>query len=188
MIIRHWKREDDVIAMTQMLHRAYSALAARGLRYTATHQTPDVTLRRLAKGRALVAEIDGRIVGTVTSYGPDPESDTPFYRDPGTVSFGQFGVDPEFRSQGIGRALHAAMLAAAVARGAKYVALDTAAPAFDLIALYERWGYAVVGRAQWKTTNYESVIMRRPAGPMPNQHLSTTEQAKSGDGEASSQR
>ena len=169
MTIRYWKAEDDVVALTEMLHRAYAPLAARGLRYSATHQTPEVTLRRLTDGHALVAEIDGRIVGTVTYYRPDPESDTPVYRDSVTFSFGQFGVDPEFKGRGIGRALHSAMIAAVVDSGAKYIALDTAAPAADLIALYERWGYVVVGCARWKATNYESVIMRREVILMPNQ-------------------
>jgi hypothetical protein len=38
--------------------------------------------------------------------------------------------------------------------------LDTAEPASGLIALYESWGYRIVGRADWRpNTNYESVLM-----------------------------
>jgi hypothetical protein len=47
-------------------------------------------------------------------------------------------------------------------RGASHMALDTAAPAAGLIAMYERWGYGVVGRHDWRpVTNYLSVVMNR---------------------------
>jgi len=167
VIIRDWKPADDVGALTGMLHRAYAPLAARGLRYNATHQTPEVTRRRLASGHALVAEIGGRLVGTVTYYRPDSQAATPVYREPDTFHFGQFAVDPDFKGQGVGKALHERMIAAAFGEGAKFMALDTAAPAIELIALYERWGYTVVDRAQWDSTNYESVIMRRGLGSDP---------------------
>lgn len=45
------------------------------------------------------------------------------------------------------------------------MALDTAAPATDLIATYERRGYAIVERVQWGDTDYPSVLMRRALGP-----------------------
>lgn len=44
------------------------------------------------------------------------------------------------------------------------MALDTAAPAADLVAMYGRWGYAEVARFRWSTVNYESVIMARRIG------------------------
>jgi GNAT superfamily N-acetyltransferase len=168
MKIRPWEPRDDVVEITEMLHRAYAPLAARGLRYNATHQPPEVTRRRLSGGFAFVAEVDGRLVGTITTYRPDLQSTALVYREPFTFHFGQFGVEPDFKGKGIGRALHQAILDCAVGNGATAMALDTAAPASDLIALYRRWGYSEVGRAQWDSTNYESVIMVRALTPERN--------------------
>lgn len=40
--------------------------------------------------------------------------------------------------------------------------LDTAQPASTLIAMYESWGYRVVGECDWRPlTNYTSVVMSR---------------------------
>lgn len=162
--IREWRKDDDVVALTSMLHRAYAPLAAAGMRYTATHQSEKVTLLRLSRGHALVAEFEGKVVGTVTVYGPKPESSVPLYRDLLTCHIGQFGVEPDWKGGGIGKALHEAALAWAVAQGARFMALDTAVPAIDLIAMYHRWGYKTVDRIRFETTNYESVIMRLDLG------------------------
>jgi GNAT superfamily N-acetyltransferase len=157
--IRDWKNEDDVAALTRMLHRAYAPLAAAGLRYMATHQSPDVTMRRLTRGRAFVAEKDGEIIGTLTVYPPDPESTVAIYRDPMTYHFGQFAVDPGHNGNGIGRTLHQAAIDHTREQGGRYLSLDTAGPAADLIATYQRWGYRIMERMSFSSTNYESVIM-----------------------------
>jgi GNAT superfamily N-acetyltransferase len=161
MTIRDLKPDDDVVSITEMLHRAYASLAARGLRYFATYQSPDETHDRLARGHPFLAESNGRVVGTITVYKPNPDSSIPAYRDSGTFHFGQFGVDPDFKGRGIGRALHEAAVAHALEQRAFFMALDTAGPAKELISMYERWGYTVVDRTQWDVTNYESVVMRR---------------------------
>ncbi len=174
MKIRVLAPDDDIVAPTDMLHRAYAPLAARGLRYNATHQSPEVTARRLSRGHSVMAECDGRVVGTISVYPPDPAAKVPLYREPHTYSFGQFAVDPAYKGRGIGRALHAAAVDHALSQGAHFLSLDTAAPAAELIATYERWGYVVVERTSWASTNYESVIMRcrlseerHPTGPGP---------------------
>jgi hypothetical protein len=42
------------------------------------------------------------------------------------------------------------------------MALDTAAPAEALIALYSSWGYSLVGTCDWRPfTNYPSVVMAK---------------------------
>jgi GNAT superfamily N-acetyltransferase len=160
MNIRVLTPADDLVAITEMLHRAYAPLAARGLNYTATYQTPEVTAQRLFRGHPLAAECDGRITGTLTVYPPDPQSDAAVYREAHTYSLGQFGVDPAFKGQGIGRTLHQAAVEYALSKGARFLSLDTAAPAHDLIDTYTRWGYTIVERTSWPGKSYESVLMR----------------------------
>ncbi|HZZ19507.1 MAG TPA: GNAT family N-acetyltransferase [Opitutaceae bacterium] len=161
MTIRAFEQGDDVAAMTEMLHLAYAPLAALGLRYNATHQGPQVTLQRLMKGHPFVAVSEGRIVGTITLYGPDTESRVPIFADPKTWHFGQFGVHPDFKGRGIGRDLHRHIVAFALGQGASVMALDTAAPAGHLIEMYARWGYQLRDRVSWDSTNYESVVMTK---------------------------
>lgn len=162
MIIRPFRAEDDdVVALTDLLHRAYAPLAARNLRFTATHQSPEVTLKRLLRGTAFMAESEGRVVGTVSVYSSYPTAEVALYRDPQACHFGQFGVDPDFKGRGIGSALHRAVIAEAQRRGLRRVGLDTAEGADDLIAMYRHWGYKIVDRFHWENTNYESVIMGR---------------------------
>lgn len=161
MRIRMLMPKDDVVALTGLLHRAYAPLAARGLRFVATHQSPEVTAQRFSEGYPLVVELEGCVVGTVTIYPPSSNASVAAYRDPHTYSFGQFAIEPAFKGCGIGRALHRAVLGYGSLQGAHFMSLDTAASATDLIAMYERWGYSIVDRVQWETTNYESVVMRR---------------------------
>jgi GNAT superfamily N-acetyltransferase len=153
--------DDDIDALTDLLHRAYAPLASRGLRFTATHQSAEVTRLRLSRGYPFIADWNGKPSGTVTVYGPDPESDVPEYRDESSFHFGQFGVDPIHQGLGIGKALHDAIIDHAMEQDAHFMCLDTAAPAEDLIGLYQKWGYAIVNRMSFSSVNYDSVIMRR---------------------------
>lgn len=157
--IRGLVAEDDLQEITRMLHRAYAPWAERDLRFTATHQTVEVTARRFSKGVPFIAVWDGTVVGTVTGYRPEPESLVPLLREPDVRSFGQFAVEPAYKGRGIGKALHSALIAWAVADGARAMVLDTAAPAVELITLYRRWGYEIVEHRSFSTVNYESVIM-----------------------------
>lgn len=146
-----------------MIHSAYRQRAAKNLRYWATHQTVADTAQRFASGQGLVAEADGRLLGTLTVRPPQPEAEVALFRDPATWTLCQFAVLPEHQETGIGRQSHGAALAHAGARGGHTMALDTAAPATDLIAMYGRWGYRIVGEYDWRThTNYPSVVMSRP--------------------------
>lgn len=121
-----------------------------------------MTLRRLSKAAcAYMAVAGGRIVGTVSVYGPEADSRIPLYRQPGVWHFGQFGVDPDFTGQGIGKKLHQAIEDFCIDRHAVALALDTAEPAKELIALYGRWGYEIAGYARFDLVNYPSVVMRK---------------------------
>ncbi|AMO24354.1 GNAT family N-acetyltransferase [Ramlibacter tataouinensis] len=161
-MIRALDPSDDLVALTALIHAAYAPQAERGLRYWGTHQTVEDTRTRFAAGHGFVAELNGRFVGTITVRPPQPASPVQIYRDPGTWSIGQYAVHPELKGNGLGRQLHERAVKHARDHGAVTMALDTAQPAVSLIAMYRRWGYEVVGEADWRPhTNYSSVIMSK---------------------------
>ena len=55
MPIRPLRPDDDMEALTGLIHRAYGALAARGLRYWATHQSVEDTIERCSLGETWLA-------------------------------------------------------------------------------------------------------------------------------------
>ncbi len=160
VIIRSLNDDDDLVAITFLIRRAYALLSDMGLKFWATYQTVDDTRQRFTDGHGLVAVADGRIVGTITIYPPKPDSEVETYRHRSTYCIGQFAVDPSCQGAGIGTLLHNAALEHIIASGGERVALDTAEQAHHLIAMYERWGYRIVEHADWRPiTNYLSVVM-----------------------------
>ncbi|MEI7984932.1 MAG: GNAT family N-acetyltransferase [Armatimonadota bacterium] len=162
--IRPWSGTDSVEEITEMLHLAYGELARQGMNYNASHQPPAQTLERLQAGDSFVAvESDsGVIVGTITLYHVKSTNHHQYYRRPGLVYFGQFGVRPDYQGFGIAKRLYQTVEDHARATGATEIALDTAETAHDLIAMYRRWGFEIVDTADWDSTNYISVIMSKP--------------------------
>lgn len=152
-------------ALTALLHRAYAALGAAGLNYTAVDQTVETTRSRVAAGHCFVAMLNGELVGTVVVRTPPPEiapspTGTPdWYARPGVAIMNQLGVEPALAGQGIGRRLIAHCEAWAQERGLRWLALDTAEPASHLRALYGRLGYCEVDVTRWEGKRYRSVIM-----------------------------
>lgn len=161
LVYRDWTASDDYVALTRLLHRAYQDLADLGFRYTATWQTPEITRDRVERGRCTVAESDGRYVGTITLYRLGDSGDCDWYGGPGVAHFGQFGVDPDHRGQGVGRRLLELVEIQARDSGATDLALDTAEVATHLIELYHRKGYGFVQHVQWTQTNYRSVVLNK---------------------------
>ena len=166
--IRSLQRSDSIAELTALIRSAYAPHAEKGLRFVGTYQDEETTSQRLAAGHGLVAESEKGLVGTVVLRPPQPTSSAALYRDPGVWSIGQLAVLPDWKGRGLGRALHDAAVELARCSGARAVALDTAAPAKALITLYERWGYGIVGTADWRPhTNYDSVLMLRELQPAP---------------------
>lgn len=152
-------------SLTSLIHRAYGAHGAAGLKYWATHQTVDDTRQRFAQGVGFVALRADIYVGTVTLREPHRESPVPLYREPDVWSGCQFAVEPDLRGLGIGRKLHDTAVAYARDHGARRIAFDTAKPAEALIRMYEGWGYRIVGEWDWQPfTNYESVVLAMDLG------------------------
>ena len=116
-----------------------------------------------------MAIADGAVVGTVTLSRIEETRGCAFYDRPDVASFGQFAVEPALQGRGVGSMLLDVVDALAMERGVGQLALDTAAPATDLIAYYTARGFSVVDHLQWEAVNYPSVVLARP--PRMPQHL-----------------
>lgn len=159
--VRPLAPSDSISELTTLLHRAYAQLADMGLRFVATHQTEDTTRHRIKDAECYVAELDGRIVGTIIFRGPGQSRGCPWYERPDVAGFGQFGVEPALQGKGIGSTLLAFVEARARETGAAELALDTAETANHLIDIYARRGYRIVDNVKWEPVNYRSVIMSK---------------------------
>ena len=157
--VRQLNERDSFEELTLLLHRSYKRLADMGFRYLATHQSPQKTKERATDGYCYVVEFDNKIIATVTYYNSRQTAGSPWYEREDVCSFGQFAVDPEFQSMGIGSMLLGLVENKARKENAKHIALDTAEGAKHLIKYYERRGYKFTEFVQWSETNYRSVIM-----------------------------
>lgn len=162
VLIRPLAETDSIPALTSMLHRAYGRLARMGLRYTATHQSDEVTRERVSEGTCLVAVMDGEVVGTIVVKTPEQTNGCTWYDRPEVASVGQFGVEPDIQTKGLGLMLLDEAERRVRAAGAAEIALDTAEPATHLVDWYTRLGYRFVQYQSWEQTNYRSVIMSKP--------------------------
>lgn len=155
--------EDDLLALTELLHRAYAPLAARNLQFVATHQAPDVTRSRLNRGEGWVGELRGSVVATVTLIPPAvPGGGAPWFARPGIAKFAQLAVDPDHKGQRLGVELMDFVERRAMEFGADEIALDTAVPATDLRDMYRARGYRHVAYCDYRPdVNYPSVVMSK---------------------------
>lgn len=159
---RRWEQTDDVGELTALINRAYAPLADMGLHFVGTVQDSLTTRSRIETGDTWVAVISGRIVGTATLYLPGAKTGCSFYGDELPAVFGQFAVHPDCQGMGIGRGLVNRIASVAREAGATVLACDTSEQALDLIALYQRWGFEIVGSADWRPkVNYKSVVLAR---------------------------
>jgi GNAT superfamily N-acetyltransferase len=162
MHIRQFRlNEDDIEALTDLLHVAYKQLADIGLRYLATHQDSTITQSRIQEGQCLIGILDDRFVATITYYRPGLKSGCAWYRKEGISTFGQFGVLPELQGYRVGSKLLDAVEDLALRDRCRELALDTAESAVHLHKCYEHRGYRIVDYTDWDDTNYRSVIMSK---------------------------
>lgn len=162
VVMRRATKDEPWATITAMLHRAYAAHAARGLRFYASYQDERVTRERADEGECFLALIDGVVVGTVTALPGGRNSECSWYQRPDVASMGQLAVDPAFQHRGIGGALMDLAEERAREWDARQIAIDTSEHATDLIALYSKRGYRIVDSARWSVTNYRSVILAKP--------------------------
>jgi GNAT superfamily N-acetyltransferase len=96
---------------------------------------------RMDRSEALVAEHDGRIVGTITYFRDANDEGMGPPVPSGTAGIRAVAVEPSARGLGIGRDLGAAALELARRDGARSVVLHTWAVMTAAIAVYERLGF-----------------------------------------------
>ena len=162
LAIRPVEANDDLLRLTELVHAAYAPHAKSGLRFWGTHQSVADTSKRLSSGQGFLALADGEMVGTITVRPPQEDSPVQLFRMPDVWSFCQFAVHPRQKGLGVGKALHECALRHAASHGAERMALDTAAPAGELIRMYKSWGYEACGSCDWRPhTNYLSTLMVR---------------------------
>ncbi|MGF6765988.1 ribosomal protein S18 acetylase RimI-like enzyme [Paraburkholderia sp. GAS33] len=159
--LRRLTPSDSISELTRLLHRAYANLAAMGLRYMATHQSEEVTQRRVDEGECYVATFAGALVATIIFKSVEQTRGSLWLDRSDVASLGQFAVAPELRSKGLGARMMDLVESRGVEAGATELALDTAEPADHLVAWYRRREYRFIEYAQWKHTNYRSVIMSK---------------------------
>jgi GNAT superfamily N-acetyltransferase len=163
--VRRFQPAESLSVLTLLIRRAYAPLLEMGLHFVATAQDEATTRSRIAEGECLVAELDGRIVGTILLRPPTTSTRCAYYARAGVASIHQLAVEPALQRRGIARRLVAAAEERAREIGAGELALDTAESAGHLVTLYERWGYRVVDAVDWRPeVNYRSVVMAKSLG------------------------
>ncbi len=144
MKIRQLDRRDSLETLTELLHRAYRALAEMGFRYWATHQTVEDTQQRIASGECYVAVDNDALIGTIKLTPPEKTGGCRWYARPEVATFHQFAVDPAHQGQGIGSRLLEHVEKRSAELGAAELACDTAEGATHLIDMYIKRGYRKV--------------------------------------------
>jgi len=109
---------------------------------------------RLQAGEVLVAEVDGRIVGTITFYADANDEGMPSRFPSNTAGIRATAVDPRARGQGIGRALVDACIQRAAAAGLSSIALHTADFMVAAVALYEKAGFRRAPEYDYRAGDY----------------------------------
>lgn len=156
--------EADIPAVTRLVHAAYAEHGAAGLNFTAVDQSEATTRLRLFAGLSWVIERSGELIATATVSIPPGEHIrrlAALAREPRVAWLNQLAVHPSRRGEGLARRLFDTVVAHARDQDAQILALDTAAPATRLRALYERWGFTDGETIHWPGKTYDSVVMSR---------------------------
>ncbi len=135
---------DDREATRALIVRANAEFAGRvpeGFFQSYLASATDLEGRLATGGDVLVAESDGRIVGTITYFREASDEGMGPGFPPGTAGIRATAVDPASRGLGLGVALVEACLERARADRRAAIALHTAAFMTAAMGLYERVGF-----------------------------------------------
>jgi ribosomal protein S18 acetylase RimI-like enzyme len=129
---------DEYARVGALTVAAYQALAVDHLFGGYDERILD-TAGRSHGAEVLVANVDGRVVGSVTYVG-DSSSDWSEWTQPGEAQFRLLAVDPDARGAGAGAALVRACMARAAAAGST-VLIHTTPWMTIAQGMYERFGF-----------------------------------------------
>jgi GNAT superfamily N-acetyltransferase len=156
--VRRLTDSDSLAALTELIRLAYAPLGRRNLRYLATEQTEEVTRRRIGDGECWIAEVDGRIVGTILLHLPK-DSGKGWYGRHHAAKFCQFAIDPQTQGLGLGSLLlDTTIERRAREAGALEMSCDTAVQARHLIRMHLKRGIVArtIRRGPIRTTTASS--------------------------------
>jgi len=166
--VRLLKPTDSIPEITGLLHRAYAAQMAMGLRPLAGRQDDATTKRRCTSGECIVATLEDagrlngeKIVGIILFHEVEPDQGPPWFQNKHVDSFSQFAVDPDVQGKGIGRLLLETAERRARECGAEELALSMADPDTALKDFYLKRGYRFIEHWKWPYTNYTSAILSK---------------------------
>ena len=153
--------QDSIDELTQLVNKAYKIYADMGLKYVATNQSVETTLKRIRKAICIVAIDNNKIVGTISYKPAQLTRGSDWYNKAFVAKFNQLAVDPICQEKGIGGKLVEIVERIAIKQGVSELALDTSEEAKDLISYYEKRNYRFIEYLQWDFTNYRSVILSK---------------------------
>jgi GNAT superfamily N-acetyltransferase len=161
VVIRRFGKSDSVRELTLLVNRAYKELADAGIHNIGATQDDEVTRQRIKQGECWVAELEGRIVGTVVFVEASRASGSSWHNRPGVAEWHQFAVDPEFQRLGIGSMLLETAEGRAKETGALELAGTTSVRAKHLVAMYARKGFHTVAYIDWLSRIYGRVVLSK---------------------------
>lgn len=150
--------------ITQLLHVGYAERVEEGLHYSATDQTVQKTIERVGDGVCLVALLNGKLVGTI-SYrliSTIDNKDKKWFHDDLYLHPKQFAVHPEYKRMGIGKKIWQKLDEIAFENNVGSIITDTSEKAIWLGRWNESAGRLKVGYVSFPSTNYYSIIRRKP--------------------------
>ena len=105
VVIRRLQAADSIEQLTGLVNRAYSNLVDAAFRLEGANQSVERTKERIAQGVCLVAEANGRLVGTLSMRVGFANPVCRYLAKPNIVCRYQHAVDPAIQGKGIGHAL-----------------------------------------------------------------------------------
>lgn len=134
---------EDLPAMAALTRAAYAdyAQVMTPSAWAALAQAVETALATTEPVERMVAERDGRLVGSVMLYAPAADAYSGAVASTGAPEVRMLSVATEARSQGIARALMGECVRRARAAGAAEIGLHTSASMRAAIRLYEQMGF-----------------------------------------------
>ncbi|HSL76462.1 MAG TPA: GNAT family N-acetyltransferase [Candidatus Limnocylindrales bacterium] len=148
--------ETDIADLRTVIARAnepFRGMVGAGLFASYLTSAMDVA-GRLEEAEVLAAELDGRVVGTITYYRDASDEGIPVRFPDGTAGIRATAVEPAARGRGIGAAMVDACIGRAAEAGASGVGLHTADFMLAAVTIYERCGFARAPRYDFEWSQF----------------------------------